>query len=91
MASGIQFSYNLKNQLKTGGQVGRVRAARSEKKIETAETLQVSVLIGNMEHSQDNRSDSFVESEVSMAIVIKFQAANLKFMVVAVKSNWQKG
>ena len=35
-----------------------------------------------MGHIQDNRSDSSVESEVSMAIVIKYQASNLKFITV---------
>ena len=35
-----------------------------------------------MGHIQDNSSDSSVESEVSMAIVIKYQASNLKFITV---------
>jgi hypothetical protein len=78
---------NLKNHIKTGGVAGRVRAARSDKKIETIETRVV--LIWNMQHSQDNGSDTSVGFEVSKATVIKINAS--KFKVVAVNSNWRSG
>ena len=60
-----------------------MRAARSDKKIETIETRVV--LIWNMEHSQDNASDASVGFEVSKATVVKINAS--KFKVVAGKSN----
>ena len=60
---------NLKNHVKTGGLAGRVRAARSDKNIETIETRVI--LIWNMQHSQDNGSDTSVGFEVSKATVIK--------------------
>jgi hypothetical protein len=78
---------NLKNHVKTGGLAGRVRAARSDKKIETIETRVI--LIWNMQHSQDNGSDTSVGFEVSKATVIKINAS--KFKVVAVNSNWRSG
>ena len=78
---------NLKNHIKTGGVAGRVRAARSDKKIETIETRVV--LIWNMQQSQDNGSDTSVGFEVSKATVIKINAS--KFKVVAVNSNWRSG
>jgi hypothetical protein len=74
---------NLKNHIKTGGLAGRVRAARSDKKIETIETRVV--LFWIMQHSQDNGSDTSVGFEVSKATVIKINASQLK--VVAGNSN----
>ena len=62
-----------------------MRAARSDKKIETIETRVV--LIWNMQHSQDNGSDTSVGFEVWKATVIKINAS--KFKVVAVNSNWR--
>ena len=47
----------LKNHVKSGGLAGRVRAARSERQIETIQTG--FVLIWSMEQSQDNGSDTF--------------------------------
>ena len=64
-----------------------MRAARSDKKIETIETRVV--LIWNMQHSQDNGSDTSVGFEVSKATEIKINAS--KFKVVAVNSNWRSG
>ena len=74
---------NLKNHVKTGGLAGRVRAARSGKKIETIETRVI--LIWIMEHSQDKASVASVGFEVSKATVVKINAS--KFKVVAGNSN----
>ncbi len=78
---------NLKNHIKTGGLAGQVRAALSDKKIETIETRVV--LIWNTEHIQDNGIHTSVGFEVSKATVIKINASKLK--VLAVNSNWRSG
>ncbi len=64
----------------------RVRATRSDKKIETKTRV---VLVWNMEHSQDNGIHTSIGFEVSKATVIKINASNFK--VVAVNSNWRSG